>query len=76
MIKLTDYRGHIRNWEQLCEELGVDKALAPKEREKAVITAGYEKWGNDIADHLYGMFAFAIEDNGKIFAVRDHFGTK
>ena len=76
MAKLTEYRGHIRNWDALCGELSVDKALAPKERERAIILKAYEKWGRDIADHLYGMFAFAIEDGGKIFCVRDHFGTK
>ena len=25
MIKVKEYRGHIRNWEALCEELGIDK---------------------------------------------------
>ena len=75
-IILKEYRGHIRNWAELCEELGVSNELAPKDREKAIIVAAYEKWGRDIADHLYGMFAFAIEDGDKLFAVRDHFGTK
>ena len=38
----------------------------------------YEKWGHDVANHIYGMFAFAINDEAenKIFAVRDQFGTK
>ncbi len=76
MAVLKEYRGHIRNWAELCEELGVSAALAPKEREKALIIAAYDKWGKDIADHLYGMFAFAIEDGEKLFCVRDHFGTK
>ena len=76
MTELKTYRGHIRNWDSLCDELGVDKSLPPKEREKAVIAAGFEKWGTEIADHLYGMFAFAIEQDGRIFAVRDQFGTK
>lgn len=26
MIKVREYRGHIRNWEALCEELGIEKA--------------------------------------------------
>ena len=75
-VILKEYRGHIRNWAELCEELGVSKALEPKEREKALIVAAYEKWGNNVADHLYGMFAFAIEDGAKTFCVRDQFGTK
>ncbi|MBQ4363453.1 MAG: asparagine synthetase B, partial [Oscillospiraceae bacterium] len=37
---------------------------------------GYEKWGTSLPDHLYGMFAFAIQDGDKTVCVRDHFGTK
>lgn len=76
MTELKEYRGHIRNWRGLCEELGVDAGLARAERERAIIVKAYEKWGREVADHLYGMFAFAIETNGEIFCVRDQFGTK
>ncbi len=76
MVTLTEYRGHIRNWKALCEELSVDASLDAKERERQMIIKGYEKWGAQIADHLYGMFAFAVEDGDKIFCMRDHFGTK
>ena len=78
MIEIREYRGHIRNWRELCSELNVDPALPRTERELALITSAYEKWGHDIADHLYGMFAFALwdEQNSELFCVRDHFGTK
>lgn len=76
MVRILTYRGHIRNWKSLCSELGVDLALAREEREKTLITAAYDKWGHDIADHFYGMFAFALESDGEIFCCRDHFGTK
>ena len=78
MLELKVYRGHIRNWRELCEELGVSTEISAKEREKAIILKGYEKWGTDIAAHLYGMFAFAIFDDEKneTFCLRDHFGTK
>ena len=76
MTELKEYRGHIRNWRWLCEELGVDAGLARAERERAIIVKAYEKWGREVADHLYGMFAFAIETDGEIFCVRDQFGTK
>ena len=76
MIELKEYRGHIRNWRQLCEELGVDSTLPRTEREKAIVVKAYEKWGTAVADHFYGMFAFAVENDGEIFCVRDHFGTK
>ncbi|MCM1008108.1 MAG: asparagine synthase-related protein [Ruminococcus flavefaciens] len=78
MVEIREYRGHIRNWRNLCSELNVDPALPRTERELALITSAYEKWKHDIADHLYGMFAFAIwdEQNSELFCVRDHFGTK
>ncbi|MDE5770150.1 MAG: asparagine synthetase B [Ruminococcus sp.] len=78
MIKILEYRGHIRNWKELCGELETDPLPLEKreEREKQIITKAYEKWGHDMADHIYGMFAFALDDNGKIFCMRDQFGTK
>ena len=76
MTELKEYRGHIRNWRGLCEELGIDAGLSRAERERAIIVKAYEKWGREVADHLYGMFAFAIETDGEIFCVRDQFGTK
>lgn len=78
MIEIREYRGHIRNWRELCSELNVDPALPRTERELALITSAYEKWRHDIADHLYGMFAFVLwdEQNSELFCVRDHFGTK
>ena len=33
MIEVKEYRGHIRNWESLCEELGIDKTLSREKRE-------------------------------------------
>lgn len=78
MNSIIDYRGHIRNWKQLCEELEIADSLAREEREREIMLKAYEKWGHDVADHIYGMFAFAINDEAenKIFAVRDQFGTK
>ena len=78
MVSIFEYRGHIRNWKLLCSELGVSTAISREEREKAIIVKAYEKWGHDIADHLYGMFAFSLIDDatGEMFCVRDQFGTK
>ncbi|MBR3535111.1 MAG: asparagine synthase (glutamine-hydrolyzing) [Oscillospiraceae bacterium] len=78
MKELKTYRGHIRNWKELCTFLGIDTSLSREKREEEIILKGYEKWGDSIADHLYGMFAFAIWDTDakKLFCVRDHFGTK
>ncbi|MDE7099168.1 MAG: asparagine synthetase B, partial [Ruminococcus sp.] len=75
MPTILNYQGHIRNWKNLCDELGIDKSLSREQRELEIIENGYAKWGKSIADHLYGMFAFAVRENDRIFAVRDHFGT-
>ena len=78
MITIREYKGHIRNWAALCEELRVDETLARKERECAILIHAYETWGHDMASHIYGMFAFALWDDEerKLFCLRDQFGTK
>ena len=78
MVTIREYRGHIRNWKALCGELGVDSGLPREKREEELIIRAYEKWGRDIADHIYGMFAFALYDDAanELFCVRDQFGTK
>ena len=78
MTEIREYRGHIRNWEALCGELDIDKTLGRREREEAILVAAYEKWGTEMADHMHGMFAFALwdEKNQQLFCLRDQFGTK
>lgn len=76
MAELLEYRGHIRNWRALCAELGADSSLPRAQREQELIIKAYEKWGRDMADHIYGMFALAIQDGSKTFCLRDQFGTK
>ena len=77
-MKLKEYRGHIRNWKALCEELKVDPNFDRKEREEAIVLKAFERFGDEVGLHLIGMFAFAIEDEetGEVFACRDPFGTK
>lgn len=62
MAEIREYRGHIRNWRELCGELGVDNKLSRESRETAIIAAAYEKWGRNMGEHLYGMFAFCLWD--------------
>lgn len=78
MIKIQEYTGHIRNWEALCEELGIEKTLSREEREAAILVKAYETWGGNMANHMHGMFAFALwdEEEQKLFCLRDQFGTK
>lgn len=78
MIIVKTYRGHIRNWEELCERLGIDLTLSREEREHEILIKAYQTWGCEMADHMYGMFAFALwdEEEQKLFCLRDQFGTK
>lgn len=78
MIKVKEYRGHIRNWKALCEELGIDTNLSREAREEAILIKAYEKWGYDMAMHMHGMFSLALwdDESEKLFCLRDPFGTK
>ena len=79
MITIKTYRGHIRNWEALSQELNLDvSAMTREERELAILKKAYETWGRDLAAHLYGMFALALFDDEtqELFCLRDQFGTK
>ena len=76
MTELIEYIGHIRNHEALCAQLDLPAGLSREQREKQIITKGYEKWGKALPEHLYGMFAFCIKDGEELFCVRDQFGTK
>lgn len=78
MIAIQEYRGHIRNWRDLCNTLDIDAALPRQQREEAILIRAYETWKYDMAAHLHGMFAFALwdETDQTLFCLRDHFGTK
>lgn len=80
MIKVIEYKGHIRNFSELFNELNIDKCYLSdrKQREELIITEGYKKWGKKIGNHLYGMFSFCLYDaeNDEYICVRDQFGTK
>lgn len=78
MIKIKEYNGHIRNWNALCKELEINDSLPREKREEEILKKAYKAWGYDMANHMHGMFAFALwdEDEHKLFCLRDQFGTK
>lgn len=78
MIIVKEYRGHIRNWAELCDILGISSDLTREVREHEILIKAYEKWGCNMAEYMHGMFAFALWDESeqKLFCLRDHFGTK
>ena len=67
-IKITYFSGYIRNWQKLCDELEIALPLSREERENAILTKGFEKWGTGVVDHLYGAFVFAVEDGESAIA--------
>ena len=78
MIELKTYRGHIRNWAELCKTFSVDASLPRAEREAAILTNGFAAVGTELPNYLRGMFAFVVNDTatGTVTCIRDHFGTK
>ena len=78
MIELKCYRGHIRNWAELCEKISVDPSLPREKRETEILTKGFALFGTALPQHLRGMFAFAVYDTetDTLTCFRDQFGTK
>jgi len=72
------FNGEIYNHESLSREL-VDKGYSYKTRsDTETLLHMYEEYGEEMVEHLRGMFAFVIYDKkeNKIFGARDHFGIK
>jgi len=72
------YNGEIYNYIELREELARKGYQFRTQSDTEVILASYDHYGSECADHLEGMFAFALwdEKDKELFAVRDRFGEK
>ena len=57
---------------------GVHAADAPSGGDSALVAAAYGRWGDDVARHLLGDFAFAIFDRSRraLLLGRDPLGTR
>ena len=75
---IRQYEGYLRNRVQLCRALCLAQGADRRETERAVIGAGFQRWGHALPDHLYGSFAFAIWDTEReeLFCARDPFGIQ
>lgn len=65
----------IDNREALLATLGLRGETPP---DSALILAAYERWGEDLVEHLVGDFAFALWDAPRrtLLCVRDHLGVR
>jgi asparagine synthase (glutamine-hydrolysing) len=70
--------GEIYNYRELRAELSAGGHRFVTESDCEVIIGLYERYGDDLLDHLRGMFAFALWDTRKqrLLAARDHLGQK
>jgi asparagine synthase (glutamine-hydrolysing) len=73
------FNGEIYNHAELRQQL-VNKGYRFKSHhsDTEVLVHGYREWGEDVVEHLNGMFAFAIWDNVRncLIAATDRFGKK
>src|SRR5437867_121959 len=75
------YNGEIYNYKELRTELGSRGYGFHSRTVAETILHGYEEWGEEVVQHLRGMFAFAIldlraADDPKLFLAKDRFGMK
>jgi len=73
------FNGEIYNWRELRRELtGLGAHFQTDHSDTEVLLHGYRQWGENLPNHLNGMWAFAILDRRKkrAFLSRDRFGKK
>ena len=72
------YNGEIYGWENERDELAAQGHLFRSRTDSEFIIHGYEAWGENVLDHMRGMFAFAILDLRRqcLFCARDRLGKK
>lgn len=72
------FNGEIYNYRELRECLQARGHCFFSDSDTEVLLYAYREYGQDMVDHLRGMFAFVIWDEQKqgLFLARDHFGIK
>jgi asparagine synthase (glutamine-hydrolysing) len=72
------FNGEIYNFRELRKELQAFGHVFRTESDTEVILHGYKRWGDDVLNHLSGMFGLAIWDvrERRLILARDPFGIK
>ncbi|MGP5506978.1 asparagine synthase (glutamine-hydrolyzing) [Corynebacterium flavescens] len=72
------FNGEIYNYIELREQLKEEGYSFNTEGDGEPIVVGFHHWGEDVVNHLRGMFAIVIWDTETktMFAARDQFGIK
>lgn len=72
------FNGEIYNFPELKRELEAFGHIFRTKSDTEVIVHGYKQWGEDVLNHLNGMFGLAIWDvrKKKLILARDPFGIK
>ncbi|UQS23215.1 asparagine synthase (glutamine-hydrolyzing) [Amycolatopsis thermalba] len=72
------YSGEAYNFTELRRELAGKGHAFRTDSDTEVVLRGYLEWGESVADHLNGMYAFAIWDarDEKLVMIRDRMGIK
>jgi len=72
------YSGEAYNFTELREELTKLGHTWETDSDTEVVLHGYLQWGDEVVDHLNGMYAFAIWDerDEKLVMIRDRMGIK
>jgi asparagine synthase (glutamine-hydrolysing) len=72
------FNGEIYNFKELRNELEAADYEFRTDSDTEVLVHGYKHWGDDVLNHLNGMFGLAIWDarRGRLMLARDHMGIK
>jgi asparagine synthase (glutamine-hydrolysing) len=72
------YTGEVYNFVELRDELKQHGHQFKTRSDTEVVLRAYLRWGEGVAEHLNGMFAFALWDvrTEELFLIRDRMGVK
>lgn len=72
------FNGEIYNFLEIKDELKKKGYTFENKSDTETIIYGYQEWGEDVVNHLRGMYAFALYDinKKKLFMARDKWGIK